>query len=160
MNGPVQTCINCNCNKNGSLNDICSYDGICSCKANVTGDKCTYCDLSLFPFPYCDKGENMIHTYSKIRLIRPFFFIIECNCDSNGSNSSSCDSDGMCTCKPNFTGSKCTECLSGFFGFPECKGKIRELILIKPFYEKISWFQKSVKSLWPLDMEGKEGKIL
>ena len=83
-------------------------------------------------------------TYSKTRLVISEF-ILECNCDSNGSNSTSCDSHGMCTCKPNFTGSKCTECLSGFFGFPECKGKIKELILVKQFYGKISWFQKSVK---------------
>ena len=68
LNGPAQTCINCNCNKNGSLNDICSNNGICSCKANVTGDKCTYCDQSLFPFPNCDRGEN-ITNYLKIRLI-------------------------------------------------------------------------------------------
>ena len=49
--------------------------------------------------------------------------ILECECDIKGSNSTSCDSNGMCTCKPKFTGSKCTECDSGFFGFPECKGK-------------------------------------
>ena len=58
--------------------------------------------------------------------------ILECKCDIKGSNSTSCDSNGMCTCKPNFTGSKCTECVTGFFGFPECKGKIYWKITINP----------------------------
>ena len=57
LNGPARTCKKCNCSSSGSLNDICSNDGICSCKANVTGVRCTDCFSSFFPFPKCDHGK-------------------------------------------------------------------------------------------------------
>ena len=57
LNGLAQTCQHCNCHSTGSLSDICSNDGSCSCKANVTGDKCIYCYPSLYPFPECNHGK-------------------------------------------------------------------------------------------------------
>ena len=40
---------------------------------------------------------------------------LECECDISGSNSTSCDTVGNCTCKSGFTGEKCDTCLSGYF---------------------------------------------
>ena len=39
----------------------------------------------------------------------------DCQCDIIGSNSTSCDIDGNCTCKTGYTGEKCDTCLSGYF---------------------------------------------
>ena len=47
---------------------------------------------------------------------------IDCNCKITGSNSLSCDSNGVCSCKTNVIGAKCTACKSGYYGFPNCKG--------------------------------------
>ena len=76
--------------------------------------------------------------------------ILDCGCDIHGSEETICDEYGICLCKENVIGDKCTECdpESGFFGFPECnKSKsssiisyaltsIKDLILpaIKHFY--------------------------
>ena len=33
-----------------------------------------------------------------------------------------CDETGKCICKDNIMGDNCDECISDYFGFPECKG--------------------------------------
>ena len=48
-----------------------------------------------------------------------------CGCSTYGSSSISCNTSGQCTCEPNVVGTKCTECKSGFYGFPKCQGKIK-----------------------------------
>ena len=57
-----------------------------------------------------------------------FLFLLDCHCDVLGSKFHVCDPiNGICVCKPNIIGDKCTECdhESGFFGFPKCnKGRI------------------------------------
>ena len=45
-----------------------------------------------------------------------------CKCSTSGSLSTSCDSSGQCTCKTNVVGTKCTDCKSGFYAFPNCQG--------------------------------------
>ena len=53
-----------------------------------------------------------------------------CGCSTYGSSSSSCTSSGICTCKPNVIGAKCTACMSGFYGFPNCQGnKINNCVI-------------------------------
>jgi len=47
-----------------------------------------------------------------------------CDCDSQGSIGVSCDNDGKCKCKPNFTGTRCDKCKEGLYNFPICEGKI------------------------------------
>ena len=44
-----------------------------------------------------------------------YLFFLDCECDSIGSNRTSCDTDGNCTCKAGFTGEKCDACLPGYF---------------------------------------------
>ena len=49
------------------------------------------------------------------------------------SISTNCDFNGVCTCKETYGGPKCTECASGFVGFPSCNaaktGKVMTLCL-------------------------------
>ena len=47
---------------------------------------------------------------------------LACNCHAQGSVSSACDSNGVCKCYTNVIGNKCTSCMPGYFGFPNCKG--------------------------------------
>ena len=42
----------------------------------------------------------------------------------------SCSSSGVCTCKSNVVGTKCTACQSGYFGFPNCRGKNLNILKI------------------------------
>ena len=48
-----------------------------------------------------------------------------CDCNDLGSNSTSCHTNGQCFCKANIVGYKCTECKSGYHGFPDCTGKTK-----------------------------------
>ena len=55
-----------------------------------------------------------------------FFQISACNCNSQGSIDVLCNDKGVCNCKANVVGSKCTECAAGYFNYPTCqegKGK-------------------------------------
>ena len=52
----------------------------------------------------------------------------QCNCDRNGSQNILCSYDGICTCKAGFIGDKCSDCASGYFGYPKCKGKKKHKI--------------------------------
>ena len=46
-----------------------------------------------------------------------------CDCDSRGSNGSSCDSmTGECFCFPNIIGRRCTECADGHYGYGSTLG--------------------------------------
>ena len=62
---------------------------------------------------------------------------LDCKCNINGSKSTSCDSNGKCTCKENVIEDKCDTCKAGYFPFPDCdKGKV---ICIKGFFSWIIW---------------------
>ena len=49
--------------------------------------------------------------------------ISACGCSSSGSSSTTCSSSGICSCKSNVVGTKCTACESGYSGFPNCQGE-------------------------------------
>ena len=52
---------------------------------------------------------------------------LECGCNSEGSVdvSQTCDPQtGKCNCKENIAGDKCDRCGTGFYDFPNCKGKM------------------------------------
>ncbi|XP_035223568.1 laminin subunit alpha-like, partial [Stegodyphus dumicola] len=47
---------------------------------------------------------------------------LPCQCDTDGSLSYECEEfGGQCQCKPNVIGRTCSQCRTGFFGFPNCK---------------------------------------
>ena len=59
-----------------------------------------------------------------------FFKKLACNCNSQGSNSESCDDlSGNCSCKSNVVGSKCSDCEPGYYEFPNCTGGPKSMIL-------------------------------
>ena len=57
-----------------------------------------------------------------------FRHLIDCGCSSYGSNSTTCTSSGVCTCKSNFVGDKCTSCNAGFYDYPNCYSKVQDNI--------------------------------
>ena len=67
----------CNCNEQGSSSSSCSDSGVCTCNANIGGDKCEACNDGLFNFPTCSRKKY----YLSISLVG-FFFI--------GSNDETC----------------------------------------------------------------------
>ena len=53
--------------------------------------------------------------------------IIACECNLEGSEMQTCDSQDKCKCKTGVSGEKCDECEEdGFYGFPQCS-KSKEL---------------------------------
>ena len=62
-----------------------------------------------------------------------YFFVIyilflECECNIKGSLPSICDTTkGNCYCKPHVVGQNCSICESGYFEFPNCKGKMGQV---------------------------------
>ena len=62
---------------------------------------------------------SVVCTYLSFEYVR--LLITACNCNNLGSVNLSCSSNGVCSCKHGFTGNKCNECASGYFGFPACQ---------------------------------------
>ena len=52
----------------------------------------------------------------------PFFSA--CNCNTDGSDDTTCDNSGLCSCKDNVVNDKCDECASHHFNYPLCEGKL------------------------------------
>ena len=64
---------------------------------------------------------------------------LACGCNSVGSISIECDADGICNCKTDVIGDKCTSCKPGYSEFPSCS---------KPFYKsKYQFIIFSIKLL-------------
>ena len=51
---------------------------------------------------------------------------------------SSCDANGICSCKENFKGDQCKECKPGFFQHPNCLGKVQKCTFLGIYFLKIS----------------------
>ena len=111
----------------------CDQDGKCTCKPNITGDKCDQSDPGYYNFPD-PKGKSLFSVLGefvyflnfprKFRVFSFQFFILpsECECNPDGSMDQNCDdTTGKCTCKEHIVGDKCDQCASGFFGYPQCQ---------------------------------------
>ena len=48
------------------------------------------------------------------------YHYLACDCNVEGSNNTSCDSEGKCDCNDNIYGDKCDKCKAGSFPFPIC----------------------------------------
>ena len=46
--------------------------------------------------------------------------ISACGCHYAGATSTTCNDNGVCSCKANIIDAKCTVCKSGYYGFPDC----------------------------------------
>ena len=114
----------CECSTTGSSSTSCDKSGQCTCKPSIVGTKCTDCTTGFYGFPNC-KCKNS--TISIIPFLEKYLLgtsktFSACKCSTSGSSSTACNTNGQCTCKPNVVGTKCTECKSTFYGFPNCQG--------------------------------------
>lgn len=51
---------------------------------------------------------------------------LPCNCHSAGAVSPTCSPvGGQCICRPNVIGRRCSQCQTGYYGFPFCKCKYK-----------------------------------
>ena len=113
----------CGCSSSGASSTSCNSSGVCSCKSNFEGSKCTSCKTGFYDYPNCySKNQNNFWLY--ILLIISSKLFLACGCSSSGSTSTSCTSSGVCTCKTNFYGNKCSSCKTGFYDYPNCSGEI------------------------------------
>ena len=82
-----------------SISSICdAVTGVCQCKPNVVGDKCTLCDTGYY-----------LSDYGTCSL---------CDCDVGGAISNICDVyTGQCICRTGVTGQICSQSVDGRF-FP------------------------------------------
>ena len=107
---------------------MCDSNGVCSCKPNFMNVKCDQCNIGFFNFPLCEGNQCINSTLIKLELI---FSFKACDCNEHGSNGTSCDDNGICSCKANFMGNKCDTCKTGFYSFPTCQGMQNQYIPIK-----------------------------
>ena len=61
--------------------------------------------------------------------VHKIMIFLACECSTYGSSSPACGSSGECTCKSNFTGTKCASCNTGYYNYPNCYCKIYCIIL-------------------------------
>ena len=109
MYGSHRVCQDCQCN--GNINQLeagnCdSFTGKClKCIYNTEGDHCEQCMDGFYGNPSALVTEQ---THGK--------GCTACECDSNGSRSSSCNkATGKCQCLPGVGGDKCDQCLPQYF---------------------------------------------
>ena len=106
--------LGCVCNEEGSDGLDCNHNGICTCKPNISGDKCDQCQEGYINFPHCDQCDDNYHGYPNCK---------PCSCNPQGSENMTCDkATGKCVCKANVFGDNCDKCPDGLYGFPDCQG--------------------------------------
>lgn len=90
------------CDPCEKLGHICDQDtGRCVCPRLTFGEHCDRCrpdSYGLMPGIGCKA----------------------CLCGS-GSIKSQCDTNGQCSCRVGFSGLRCDQCASGYYGYPRCK---------------------------------------
>ncbi|XP_078092838.1 laminin subunit alpha-5 isoform X1 [Mustelus asterias] len=113
----VESCLPCNCNSE-FMEDACEDNtGRCYCKYNYAGENCNHCAEGYYDFPNC-YSLPVDPTQSTGALIH-VGKIINCDCSAAGTQNNDCQPDlstGRCSCKPNFTGRFCNQCMPRHFG--------------------------------------------
>ena len=109
--------IECECDPDGTDGVCDSVTGECTCKETTTGNKCDQCKDGYFGFPNC-KGKSHITPKWTISEL----WILDCECNQQGSLSQSCSSDGICDCNDGVEGDRCSRCQANHYGFPFCQG--------------------------------------
>lgn len=101
--GNPSGCTACVCDSRGTQpSTVCDRaTGQCVCKARVLGLRCDTCAEGYFAL-----DENSTDGCSF------------CGCNPSGSVSAACSSDGSCTCRQPWTGTKCSSCLPSFYMAP------------------------------------------
>ncbi|XP_049339127.1 laminin subunit alpha-3 isoform X9 [Astyanax mexicanus] len=137
----------CECDKMGSTSPTCEpMGGQCSCRPHVIGRQCTRCATGFFGFPYCRRCEcgqrlcdevtgecicppQTVRPACEVCVRRTFSYhpLLGCEgCDcspigiTTGDTGQCHVTTGQCTCKPRIGGRQCSQCVSGYYSFPEC----------------------------------------
>ena len=73
--------------------------------------------------------DTLLHHQRKVHFCTSTFIqkfeFLDCNCNEQGSKDGQCNADDNCNCKDNITGDNCDTCVTEFYGFPHCKGKLK-----------------------------------
>ena len=120
-----KTFLACGCSSSGSTSTSCTSSGVCPCKTNFFGNKCSSCKAGFYDYPNC-YGKIFKIIFIEHVLVQSFFNFLACGCSSSGASSTSCTSSGVCTCKTNFEGTKCSSCKTGFYEYPNCYCKKKD----------------------------------
>ena len=65
---------------------------------------------------------NWLNIFEVLKCFQ-FSFSIDCECNQDGSSSTSCTNEGICSCNAGVEGDRCSRCIPNYFGFPTCKGE-------------------------------------
>ena len=104
----IETCdsVSASCNSRAlNVSKLPSGRCKCSCFANYTGNECESCEDGYGPYPNCVENCTSVNV----------------SCSGHASavttaTSGSCN----CTCFPGFEGPRCTRCIDGYIGYPNC----------------------------------------
>ncbi|KAM6455807.1 laminin subunit alpha-5 isoform 2-T2 [Liasis olivaceus] len=115
-------CYRCNCDSDFTDGTCEDFTGRCYCKPNYSGEHCDSCADNYVDFPHC--YSMSISSYNATgEQVLPAGQIINCDCNVAGTRGNTCRKDaqtGLCLCKPNFQGTQCDQCVSGYYG-PNCQ---------------------------------------
>ena len=121
----------------GSASPYCNEHGICTCISKINERLLPVSNnFSLLPLKYNIKlylytaFPPMWYIVSLYEInVHKIMIFLACECSTYGSSSTACGSSGECTCKSNFTGTKCASCIAGYYNYPNCYSKIYCIIL-------------------------------
>uniref|UniRef100_A0A1I8B0Z9 Laminin subunit beta-1 n=1 Tax=Meloidogyne hapla TaxID=6305 RepID=A0A1I8B0Z9_MELHA len=113
-------CRPCSCNLIGTYgNEGCDkVTGKCTCKALVMGEQCDHCLQEHYELTNKYFFESFFNLFKYISVISRIwnFKHFYSDCDPGGAYDNHCDSaEGMCRCRPNYSGRRCNTTESGYF---------------------------------------------
>ncbi|KAL6470714.1 hypothetical protein MHYP_G00218330 [Metynnis hypsauchen] len=77
-----------------------------SCKHNTRGQNCQHCRMGYYRNASAELDDESV--------------CVECGCNQMGSLHDRCNGTGFCQCKEGTTGTKCDECLPGYYWKQGC----------------------------------------
>ncbi|XP_060769555.1 laminin subunit alpha-3-like isoform X2 [Neoarius graeffei] len=137
----------CSCDKAGSTSHTCEpIGGQCLCRRHVIGRQCSRCATGFYGFPYCRPCECGRRLCDEVtgqcicppQTVRPSCDVCQsetfsyhpllgcenCDCSPTGiqkGDTGQCNvTTGQCTCKPRIGGRQCSQCVAGYYRFPDC----------------------------------------
>ncbi|XP_062868176.1 netrin-G2 [Trichomycterus rosablanca] len=95
---------NCECNGHSNRCSYIDYLNIVtcvSCKHNTRGQNCQHCRMGYYRNASAELDDESV--------------CVECGCNQMGSLHDRCNATGFCQCKDGTMGTKCDECLPGYY---------------------------------------------